>query len=585
MGLFNKKHSIGKLIAELRKEKGWTQLELAEKLQISDKTVSKWEQDNGSPSIEFFPVLSKLFGVSIDYLMTGKETKPEVITMSKIELCAKNDDPSMIKNIDLTTKDENGKTIIDYVIQYESYNVFSVICDKKEFVNLQNYHNRNGKKFDISTLIKFALITNKVVDLGEVIFSMFNISNSTLHSKAKKDSIKSLFHKNDKANYMTNKEFFCLTDDVLDTIILDKRVSDDTINFLLDKQHGSSCVWYQIFPYLLHQSYVHENMDMFNRILNISVLNNQYAYDNYVGHNYVLSSFMISRQSYEFRTTYPYFECKIHGLVRILEETIKLALERSDIDTVEKLNKLNKDIMNYHSGFGCYIASADEIRIAKLKLDKSITKEELAIQSAIHEGVLYIDELLALNDFKAIKKALNEFPIHIIEILYSLFIKKEWRKLFEYAVDNNDSVLANAIVKMNEKSISQHFESYWKENINKNHLFYKESGKKFELFAKSLRTPQYRYTSVDDAINKLQLCKQRILDDLSLTIDKDKIVGELTKDYFESELAKGNEDIVIIKLCVRLEAILRCDYQYSGDFSAMLNRYCDEKLRWSEDDG
>ena len=583
MGLFTKKHSIGKTIAALRKEKGWTQVELAEKLQVSDKAVSKWEKDDAFPSIEFFPALAKLFDVSIDYLMTGKETEPEIITMSKIELCAKNDDPSMIKNIDLTTKDENGKTIIDYVIQYESYNVFSVICDKKEFVNLQNYHNRNGKKFDISTLIKFALITNKVVDLGEVIFSMFNISNSILHSKAKKDSIKSLFHKNDKANYMTNKEFFCLTDDVLDTIILDKRVSDDTINFLLDKQHGSSCVWYQIFPYLLHQSYVHENMDMFNRILNISVLNNQYAYDNYDGHNYVLSSFMISRQSYEFRTTYPYFECKIHGLVRILEETIKLALERSDIDTVEKLNKLNKDIMNYHSGFGCYIASADEIRIAKLKLDKSITKEELAIQSAIHEGVLYIDELLALNDFKAIKKALNEFPIHIIEILYSLFIKKEWRKLFEYAVDNNNSSLANEIIKSNEESIAKCLSSYWKENINKKHLFYMDNGRKIELFARPYGNIQY--TTIEDAINKLQLCKQRILDELSLKIDKDKIVGELTKEYFESELLKGNEDIVIIKLCVRLEAILRCVYHYNGDFSTMLNQYCNEKLHWSEDDG
>ena len=37
-------HSIGKTIAELRKAKGWTQIELAEKLQVSDKTISKWEK-------------------------------------------------------------------------------------------------------------------------------------------------------------------------------------------------------------------------------------------------------------------------------------------------------------------------------------------------------------------------------------------------------------------------------------------------------------------------------------------------------------------------------------------------------------
>ena len=66
-------HSIGKTIAELRKAKGWTQIELAEKLQVSDKAVSKWEQDGGVPSVEFFPALAEVFGVSIDYLMTGKK--------------------------------------------------------------------------------------------------------------------------------------------------------------------------------------------------------------------------------------------------------------------------------------------------------------------------------------------------------------------------------------------------------------------------------------------------------------------------------------------------------------------------------
>ncbi len=42
--------SIGKKIAELRKTKGWTQLELAEKLNVSDKAVSKWEKDREFPA-------------------------------------------------------------------------------------------------------------------------------------------------------------------------------------------------------------------------------------------------------------------------------------------------------------------------------------------------------------------------------------------------------------------------------------------------------------------------------------------------------------------------------------------------------
>ncbi len=63
--------SIGNFIAKLRKKNGLTQSQLAQKLNISDKTVSRWENGLGYPEITQFPVLSKLFGVTVDYLMTG----------------------------------------------------------------------------------------------------------------------------------------------------------------------------------------------------------------------------------------------------------------------------------------------------------------------------------------------------------------------------------------------------------------------------------------------------------------------------------------------------------------------------------
>ena len=65
--------SIGKTISVLRKKFGFTQSELAEKLNVSNKAVSKWENGQGYPDITVFPLLSKLFGVSIDYLMLKKK--------------------------------------------------------------------------------------------------------------------------------------------------------------------------------------------------------------------------------------------------------------------------------------------------------------------------------------------------------------------------------------------------------------------------------------------------------------------------------------------------------------------------------
>lgn len=63
--------SIGALILKLRKKSGMTQSQLAEKLNISDKTVSRWENGLGYPEVMQFPVLASVFGVSVDYLMSG----------------------------------------------------------------------------------------------------------------------------------------------------------------------------------------------------------------------------------------------------------------------------------------------------------------------------------------------------------------------------------------------------------------------------------------------------------------------------------------------------------------------------------
>ena len=65
--------SMGKRIAELRKKSGMTQSNLAQKLEISDRTVSKWESGQGYPDITMLPELSAVFGVSIDYLMLGRK--------------------------------------------------------------------------------------------------------------------------------------------------------------------------------------------------------------------------------------------------------------------------------------------------------------------------------------------------------------------------------------------------------------------------------------------------------------------------------------------------------------------------------
>lgn len=58
----------GNKIRSLRIEKGWTQEQLAEKVGVSDKYISKIETGNRKPSIEFYIDVSNILGVSLDYL-------------------------------------------------------------------------------------------------------------------------------------------------------------------------------------------------------------------------------------------------------------------------------------------------------------------------------------------------------------------------------------------------------------------------------------------------------------------------------------------------------------------------------------
>ena len=67
------KKTLGMMIAELRKEKGLTQLELAEKIGVTDKAVSKWERDLSCSDINSLPNLADILGVSVDELMQIKK--------------------------------------------------------------------------------------------------------------------------------------------------------------------------------------------------------------------------------------------------------------------------------------------------------------------------------------------------------------------------------------------------------------------------------------------------------------------------------------------------------------------------------
>lgn len=69
------KKNLGTMIAEARKEKGMTQLELAGKMGVTDKAVSKWERDLSCPDVNSLPLLAETLGLSVEELLQGRNEK------------------------------------------------------------------------------------------------------------------------------------------------------------------------------------------------------------------------------------------------------------------------------------------------------------------------------------------------------------------------------------------------------------------------------------------------------------------------------------------------------------------------------
>jgi len=101
----------GVFIAELRKERNLTQKGLADKLNVSDKAISRWETGKGYPDVSSLVALSELFGVSVNELLAGKR-----IEKGSLEEITENNVISVIEAKEKTVKKKKLQIIILSVV-------------------------------------------------------------------------------------------------------------------------------------------------------------------------------------------------------------------------------------------------------------------------------------------------------------------------------------------------------------------------------------------------------------------------------------------------------------------------------------
>ncbi len=103
---------IGKFIADKRKEKKLTQQQLAEKLGVSDRAISNWENGKNMPDISLFPAISKELNITVNDLMSGEKVDRKEY-QEKFE-------ENIIYTIDNTSKKENKflKIILGIILAF-----------------------------------------------------------------------------------------------------------------------------------------------------------------------------------------------------------------------------------------------------------------------------------------------------------------------------------------------------------------------------------------------------------------------------------------------------------------------------------
>ena len=97
----------GCFIAQLRKELGLTQKELAEKLEVTDKAISRWETGKGLPDTSLLKPLAEIFGVSVGELLSGKRMDDSQIKSQA--------DHIILESLSYEESQEKWKGILRYV--------------------------------------------------------------------------------------------------------------------------------------------------------------------------------------------------------------------------------------------------------------------------------------------------------------------------------------------------------------------------------------------------------------------------------------------------------------------------------------
>jgi len=150
-----KQEKMGAFIAETRKQQGMTQKELAEKIGISDKTVSKWECGNSIPDISYLEALCDSLDIKVNELLSG-----ERLTDKSYSEKAEENIMALMKENEINKKGSLLQLLLGILLALAAF-LYMLFCGEDRTLGaLWNY-------FDFVTLLILVLLCTAIVLLSK----------------------------------------------------------------------------------------------------------------------------------------------------------------------------------------------------------------------------------------------------------------------------------------------------------------------------------------------------------------------------------------------------------------------------------
>lgn len=466
--------TIGDRIKKKRKELNLTQLELANKLNVTDRAVSKWEQNDGNPDFSLLTSLAEILNVSLDYLITGKEKEINLDdrdAFKRMEYLIKKDDvDNFVKfNYIKKTNQKHDNAVFGSDIRFGNSNLTCLNNavwvklfenDASKIINkcFDMFVELNTTEVSAAVLVvdfmndfvKYAVKLDRDDVLKCIGARYFSVGDVYKTRYGKKEIPPLRGHRQTH-----NVPLYIETYDNFMSSFVGFGISKELfIEILSSREKAPKCYKYLTSPEFYISSnrfgrkiiaYTSYDSDMIDALIEIGSFDKVREFAKVYGE--LLNSLELDKNFESITGSFAVRQNFVHGRVMTFTMSqIETCIKKGEVELVNIMIAHNKNVISkYISASSSYgrivqniaVLSESEVnRKIALGRDDLSDNDRLSLE-CVNNHIIVPSKLRKSNDLKFIRKVLDNNAYHYYEFVFNCLTKDNIKLLFEFFVDND----------------------------------------------------------------------------------------------------------------------------------------------------